>query len=124
VTRVFLDTEIRIDCPPPKVFAVWSAPAALAQWIAPMAIVPPLVALDFRPGGRYAIRMTLPDNRVFTTTVPQLLGLGTRSLSRRILATIINRVGKRAWLGYGRSSRRSDFGSKQHAFSVRTLTRR
>jgi uncharacterized protein YndB with AHSA1/START domain len=32
-----------------------------------MAITNPTVNLEFREGGRYSIRMPLPDNQVFTT---------------------------------------------------------
>jgi uncharacterized protein YndB with AHSA1/START domain len=67
VTAVFLEAETRISRPPQAVFAAWSTAEALARWFAPMAVVPPIVELDFRQGGRYSIRMTLPNDKVFVT---------------------------------------------------------
>jgi uncharacterized protein YndB with AHSA1/START domain len=68
VQTLRIDVDIHIDRPVESVFGAWTTAAALAEWFAPMAIEKPGVELDFREGGRYAIRMPLPDGAVFTTT--------------------------------------------------------
>ena len=62
-----LEEEIHIDKQPEEVFLAWTTADALAEWFAPMAVIKPNVELDFRDGGQYSIRMSLPDDQVFTT---------------------------------------------------------
>lgn len=63
-----IEEEVTIAKPVAQVFAAWASAEALADWFAPMAVRKPDVELDFRVGGRYSIRMPLPDGQVFTTT--------------------------------------------------------
>lgn len=63
-----IEERIDIARPVEEVFAAWTTASALAQWFAPMAVTTPTVKLDFRVGGRYSIRMLLPDEQVFTTS--------------------------------------------------------
>lgn len=63
-----IEEEIIIAKPVAEVFAAWASAKALAAWFAPMAVRKPDVELDFRVGGRYSIRMPLPEGQVFTTT--------------------------------------------------------
>jgi uncharacterized protein YndB with AHSA1/START domain len=54
-----------IDAPRDKLFRVWTEPALLKQWFAPLPWTTPVVELDVRPGGANLVVMRGPDGNEF-----------------------------------------------------------
>ncbi len=60
------DTRLSIvrsfDAPPSLVFALWSDPAHLKQWMGPKGFTCPEAAIDFRVGGAYRVMIKSPEH--------------------------------------------------------------
>lgn len=57
-----LTIKRRINAAPAKVFAAWTDPAKLARWMGPRYTKELVAECDLRVGGRYHIRMVLPND--------------------------------------------------------------
>ena len=57
-----LTLKRRIKAPPAKVFAAWTDPALMARWLGPVGTVELIAKTDPRVGGRYEMKMRMPDD--------------------------------------------------------------
>jgi uncharacterized protein YndB with AHSA1/START domain len=57
-----LTLKRRIKAPPSKVFAAWTDPAIMARWLGPVGTVKLVAKTDLRVGGRYEMKMVMPDD--------------------------------------------------------------
>jgi len=57
-----LTLKRRIKAPPAKVFAAWTDPALMARWLGPVGTVELVAKTDPRVGGRFEMRMRVPDD--------------------------------------------------------------
>ncbi|MGH7051895.1 MAG: SRPBCC family protein [Acetobacteraceae bacterium] len=57
-----LELSRRFDAPPERLFQAWLG-AEWGAWLPPFGATCEVVALDAAPGGRYRIRMAMPDGR-------------------------------------------------------------
>ena len=57
-----LTLKRRIKAPPAKVFAAWTDPALMARWLGPVGTVELTAKTDPRVGGRYEMKMRMPDD--------------------------------------------------------------
>ena len=57
-----LTLKRRIKAPPEKVFAAWTDPTLMARWLGPVGTVELTAKTDLRVGGRYEMKMRMPDD--------------------------------------------------------------
>jgi uncharacterized protein YndB with AHSA1/START domain len=57
-----LTLKRRIKASPAKVFAAWTDPTMMARWLGPVGTVELTATTDLRVGGRYTMRMRMPDD--------------------------------------------------------------
>jgi uncharacterized protein YndB with AHSA1/START domain len=57
-----LTIKRRFKAPPAKVFAAWTDPKELANWMGPQGTTAVTAEADLRAGGRYHIRMVVPGD--------------------------------------------------------------
>jgi uncharacterized protein YndB with AHSA1/START domain len=57
-----LTIKRRFNAPPEKVYAAWTDPKKLGQWMGPTGTQRVEAECDLRVGGRYAIKMVMPDD--------------------------------------------------------------
>ena len=57
-----LTLKRRIKAPPAKVFAAWTDPTLMARWLGPVGTVELTAKTDPRVGGRYEMKMRMPDD--------------------------------------------------------------
>jgi len=57
-----LTIKRRFNAPPEKVFAAWIDPDKIKRWMGPGEIKKVEAECDLRVGGRYAIKMIMPDD--------------------------------------------------------------
>lgn len=57
-----LTLKRRIKAPPAKVFAAWTDPSLMARWLGPVGTVELAAKTDPRVGGRYEMKMRMPDD--------------------------------------------------------------
>ena len=62
VTKPSLTIKRRLNAPPEKVYAAWTDPQKVAQWMGPTGTKAVQAECDLRVGGRYAIKMIMPDD--------------------------------------------------------------
>ncbi len=62
VTKPSLTIKRRLSAPPQKVYAAWTDPQKLAQWMGPSGTQRVEASCDLRVGGRYAIKMAMSDD--------------------------------------------------------------
>lgn len=62
-TALSLEVSRRFDAPPERVFDAWLAPE-WAAWLPPAGARAAVIALDPSVGGRYRLRMDMPDGHV------------------------------------------------------------
>ena len=62
LTKPSLTIKRRFNAPPEKVYAAWTDPKKLAQWMGPAGTQRVEAECDLRAGGRYAIKMVMPDD--------------------------------------------------------------
>jgi uncharacterized protein YndB with AHSA1/START domain len=60
-----LTIKRRLKAPPAKVFAAWTDPEKMKQWMGPGAMTGQLTECDARIGGRYRWVMKSPDGELF-----------------------------------------------------------
>jgi uncharacterized protein YndB with AHSA1/START domain len=60
--RPSLTLKRRIKAPPSKIFAAWTDPAVMARWLGPVGTVKLIASTELRVGGRYEMRMVMPDD--------------------------------------------------------------
>jgi len=61
-TKPSLTIKRRFNAPPEKVYAAWTDPEKLAHWMGPTGTKSVQAECDLRVGGRYAIKMIMPDD--------------------------------------------------------------
>ncbi len=61
-TKPSLTIKRRFNAPPEKVYAAWTDPEKLAHWMGPAGTKSVQAECDLRVGGRYAIKMIMPDD--------------------------------------------------------------
>ena len=61
-TKPSLTIKRRFNAPPEKVYAAWTDPEKLARWMGPAGTKSVQAECDLRVGGRYAIKMIMPDD--------------------------------------------------------------
>ncbi len=61
-TKPSLTINRRFNAPPEKVYAAWTDPEKLAHWMGPVGTKSVRAECDLRVGGRYAIKMIMPDD--------------------------------------------------------------
>jgi uncharacterized protein YndB with AHSA1/START domain len=57
-----LTLKRRIKAAPAKVFAAWTDPKLMARWLGPVGTVELTAKTDLRVGGRYEMKMKMPDD--------------------------------------------------------------
>jgi uncharacterized protein YndB with AHSA1/START domain len=57
-----LTLKRRIKAPPAKVFAAWTDPELMARWLGPVGTVELIAKTDPRVGGRFEMKMKMPDD--------------------------------------------------------------
>lgn len=57
ITKPSLAIKRRFDAPPAKVYAAWTDPEKISQWMGPAHVQGAHAECDLRVGGRYAIKM-------------------------------------------------------------------
>ena len=57
-----LTLKRRIKASPAKVFAAWTDPRMMARWLGPVGTVTLIATTDVRVGGRYEMKMIMPDD--------------------------------------------------------------
>ena len=57
-----LTLKRRIKASPAKVFAAWTDPKLMARWLGPVGTVELTAKTDVRVGGRYEMKMRMPDD--------------------------------------------------------------
>ena len=57
-----LTLKRRIKASPEKVFAAWTDPVLMARWLGPVGTIQLVAKTDPRPGGRYEMKMRMPDD--------------------------------------------------------------
>jgi uncharacterized protein YndB with AHSA1/START domain len=57
-----LTIKRRFNASPAKVFAAWTDPQKMIRWMGPPSIIRCEVENDLRVGGRYHIKMVVPDD--------------------------------------------------------------
>ena len=57
-----LTLKRRIKAAPAKVFAAWTDPALMARWLGPVGTVELTAKTDLRVGGRFEMKMKMPDD--------------------------------------------------------------
>lgn len=57
-----LTIKRRFKAPPAKVFAAWTDPKELANWMGPQGTTAVTAETDLRVGGRYHVRMVVPGD--------------------------------------------------------------
>jgi len=62
ITKPSLTIKRRFNAPPEKVYAAWTDPEKLARWMGPAGTKSVQAECDLRVGGRYAIKMIMPDD--------------------------------------------------------------
>lgn len=60
-----LDLTRVIDAPRARVFEAWATPERMVQWFAPRPFRLAIDQMDFRPGGRFRVRMLGPNGEDF-----------------------------------------------------------
>ena len=56
-----LTLKRRIKAPPAKIFAAWTDPKKIGQWMGPEGVITLSAQFDARVGGRYALSMRAPN---------------------------------------------------------------
>ena len=62
LTEPSLTIKRRFKAPPEKVYAAWTDPKKLAQWMGPTGTQRVEAQCELRVGGRYAIKMVMSDD--------------------------------------------------------------
>ena len=62
LTKPSLTIKRRFNAPPEKVYAAWTDPQKLGRWMGPTGTQRVEAECDLRVGGRYAIKMVMPND--------------------------------------------------------------
>jgi uncharacterized protein YndB with AHSA1/START domain len=62
ITKPSLTIKRRFKAPPAKVYAAWSDPEKMKHWMGPSNVEKVIAECDLRIGGRYHIKMIMPDD--------------------------------------------------------------
>jgi uncharacterized protein YndB with AHSA1/START domain len=61
-TTPSLTIKRRFKAPPAKVYAAWTDPEKIGRWMGPSNVLKVVAECDLRVGGRYHIKMVVPDD--------------------------------------------------------------
>jgi uncharacterized protein YndB with AHSA1/START domain len=62
ITKPSLTIKRRFKAPPEKVYAAWCDPEKMKHWMGPGNVLKVVAECDLRVGGRYHIKMVVPDD--------------------------------------------------------------